>query len=79
MVIFGRIDHHWATAKVVESAVYLCFLNGVFYHLDAPTADLMAMIQDLPMDQDRKNACIFDPTDQTAFSYSLKEFKNWDK
>ena len=43
--------------KVVESAVYL-FRNGVFYHLTPQQRTLWKAIQDLPMDQDRKNACI---------------------
>ena len=43
--------------KVVESAVYL-FRNGVFYHLTPQQRTLWKAIQDLPMDQDRKNVCI---------------------
>ncbi len=61
--------------KVVESAVYPAW-NGVFYHLTPQQRILWKAIQRLTNGPRSKNACIFDPTDQTkASSYSLKEFK----
>lgn len=57
MLIFTNWSLREPQVKVVESAVYL-FRNGVFYHLTPQQRTLWKAIQDLPMDQDRKNDCI---------------------
>ncbi len=77
---FYWIDHYLLSKWRLSSLLFTCFLKWCSYHLTPQQRTLWKAIQDLPMDQDRKNACILIQRTKQSFPYSLQESsKNQDK